>query len=633
MSAFLTRLGRGSLARGAVFVVIGAILVLIVLMVLLAIPMLRVPSEASTATRDLGVAKRFLSNGDADMARKLVKDARRHVDAAQDGMTGIGVDLWSAVPVVGTAVQDAQHLVDALDDTTSAVQVATDLYPSISGKQATLFQDGQVDKAGFTRVLSGAQQAAKDLTAAQAALDEVEGTTPFVGATITAKRDEASDQIRPLADGFAKAKPVLDRLPWLLGFEGRRNYLVAMLNPAELRYSGGAVLSFAPVVVDEGKLSFGKSLQAKDDPGFGQLIKWDGVRGNPFHQRWGNKLVNATFAPSWSVSGRELVRGWKAIRDRRQDGVVAVDVVALSRLFGVTGPIDVPGYGTLTEDNLVKTLVGSYDDYYPNVRAQDRLNRALIPTFKRQLLEGGNFVAKGKALDKAAAERHFALYIRDPQTQESLASLGLDGDLAVPDRDYLGVFTQNTNASKVDYYQRRSIALDVALDARGAAEHQLDVTVDNDTPPYALPGIDPQTGYFTRWAGVKVGTFLPDGAEVQQTTVRGEPRDLDVQDFYTQDFVAPEMLLGPGEQGTVHAAYRVRRAASVDSSGRLTYGLSMDPQGMVNPESVQVTVHLPQGYRATSLPDGWSARGRTVTLPSTTLTETQHWRIVATRAD
>ncbi len=97
--------------------------------------------------------------------------------------------------------------------------------------------------------------------------------------------------------------------------------------------------------------------------------------------------------------------------------------------------------------------------------------------------------------------------------------------------DYLGVATQNLNASKTDYWQRRSLALDVTLDEDGSSQNRLDVVIDNATPPYPFPVPDPRTGYFTRWASVALAVFLPDGVTVDKSTVPGEPQDLEVRSF------------------------------------------------------------------------------------------------------
>ena len=62
------------------------------------------------------------------------------------------------------------------------------------------------------------------------------------------------------------------------------------------------------------------------------------------------------------------------------------------------------------------------------------------------------------ALVSSADGRHFFTYFRQGSIQRPFAQLGLSGDLAHTGHDYIGVFTQNLNGSKVDYWQRRSVA-------------------------------------------------------------------------------------------------------------------------------------------------------------------------------
>ena len=42
----------------------------------------------------------------------------------------------------------------------------------------------------------------------------------------------------------------------------------------------------------------------------------------------------------------------------------------------------------------------------------------------------------------------------------------------------------------------------------------------------------------------------------------------------------------------------------------MTYELDVDPQDLVNPESLEVSVTFPKGWSATSLPDGWQRTAR-----------------------
>ena len=193
------------------------------------------------------------------------------------------------------------------------------------------------------------------------------------------------------------------------------------------------------------------------------------MKGNPFHSPGKTRVVNATFSPYWSQSGEELLRAWEVRYGEQADGVIAVDLQALARLMDLTGPVQAHGVGELNSGNLVKVLAGSYDTYDTDDQRQ-AINEAVVPAFREKLFQGGKFAEKFQVLAKAAKGRHFALYFRDSALQEAFVHRGLSGDLSETDHDYLGVFTQNTNSSKADYWQHRVVDSDVKLHADGSAD-------------------------------------------------------------------------------------------------------------------------------------------------------------------
>jgi hypothetical protein len=439
--------------------------------------------------------------------------------------------------------------------------------------------------------------------------------------------------VAPLADGLETIDPLLDHLPKVLGRDASRQYLVALLNPAEMLYSGGTPQTFVPVDLDRGRLSMGETVDLSTAPGAAQPRYWRKVSGNPLH-RGQMKPALATMAPDWEVSGNELANAWRSLRGRRLAGVVVIDVVALSQLLEVSGPLDVPTLGTLTGDNLVEKLIGSYDDY-PDPAARKAVNRALAPVFVERLLSGNDPVGTGRVLGEAADERRFALYFRSPDEQAAFDGLGLTGRLSDTEHDYIGVFTQNKVPSKSDYWQRRTVSTDVAVREDGSARVRMEVEVHNDSPAYVQPVPDPQQGYFTRWNTLSVAPFLPTGATFDSVEVDGEPVETSPRNFFGRYFIRPEIEFAPQARHTLAVTYDVPAAAVRDGDG-LAYRLALDPQGMVDPQDVRVRVSFPRGYAVdadpsgTGLPDGWSTRGgRVATYTTDALEAVESFEIVA----
>lgn len=617
---------RGLRLRHAVllvgFVVVG--------LCLLAIPFIGAPGSAQAARADLDAAQAALQEGDVAAASEHTASARSHVDEVQDAVQGVGGDVWSVVPIAGGPVRDVRRLGNALDELTAIAEIGVDAWPQLSGKSSTLFDDGNVDLPTLERLLADLDAVADRAEAAEAELADVEDERLGVGTRLADLRDQALERVTPLSDGIQSVQPMLGVLPRVLGGEGERKYLVAMLNPSEMLYSGGTPQTFTTMAFDNGRIEVGETIDLATSRGAFQRRYWKKVKGNPFH-RGRLQVALSTFAPDWKVSGNELVNAWRAFRGRPMAGVIAVDVVALADLVAITGPIDLPPYGTLTADNLVENLVGSYDRH-PDNAARHETNRALVPLFRERLFGEGHLAEKVQVLGDAARGRHFATYFRDPEVQAAFADAGLSGELAEADHDYLGVFTQNAVGSKSDYWQRRSVSSRVQVNRDGSARVRLQVAIHNDSPPYVQPTPDLKTGYFTRWNTLSIAPFIAPGATIRSAAVDGRDFDFNQGDFFGRPFLRRTVEFAPQARHTLTVTYDVPRAAAVHDDGSLTYVLDLDPQGMVDPQAMDVRVSWPRGFRAAPDQDGWrSGRGRASTYRTDGLTETTTLRVTASR--
>ena len=608
--------------------VVAGLLLLLGALAVLAIGFLQAPSHAEAARDDLEAAKTALAAGDIEAARASVESARRNADRLQDAMQGVGGDVWSWMPLAGGPVRDVRHLGNALDEITSVAEAGVELLPLVRGEDSSLLDNGNVDLDTLADVTRQLASVASRLERADAELEGVADERMFVGSRLGEARDAAQEQVAPVADGLDAVEPLLDDLPRMLGADEGRQYLVALLNPAELRYSGGTPLTFITMDFDRGTLTMGDPVDTGTARGLGQPIYWKKVKGNPFHRGRLNVLTS-TMAPDWTVSGNELANAWRSLRGRRLSGVAVIDVVALTDLIAFTGPLDLPSLGRVDADTLVEKLVGNYDAY-PDPAQRKEVNRALAPLFSERLLSSNDPVQTGRVLGRAADERRFAVYLRNPEEQASFADLGLSGALGPADRDYLGVFTQNRVPSKTDYWQRRAIRSEVTVRRDGSAHVRLTADIHNDSPPYLQEGADPRTGYFTRWAELSVLTMLPEGAEFTGGTLDGAPFPIQRGNFYAQTFQRLTIAFAPQARHRVVLEYDVPSAATVDPDGTLSYGLALDPQAMVDPQAVDVRVRFPRGFVVGDLPGGWEGTGaRTATYRTDALETSEVFEVTA----
>ncbi|QBX55894.1 DUF4012 domain-containing protein [Nocardioides seonyuensis] len=605
-----------------------AAVVVVVALALLALPFRDAPAHAEAAKTELQSASEALSAGDHEAAGVAVARARDEVDELQGSVQGIGGDAWAWVPVAAGPVRDVRRLGNALDDLTAAAELGVEMWPEVTGRTSTLIDDGNVDLPTLDRTLDRVGEIEERFVSANDELAGVADERVFVGDRLAQARDEAHEKLEPLMDDLASVRPLLDVLPSLLGAEEERQYLIAMLNPAEMMASGGTPQSFATMSFEDGRVDLSDSVDYETAPGTFVPRFWQKVEGNPFH-RGRLRMGTATMAPDWRVSGNELANAWRSLRNRPMSGVIAIDTIALSRLIDLTGPIELPPLGRLTGDTLVEALGRSYDRF-PDKQVRKGFNRRLVPIFRERLLSSGSWVEKGEVLADAADGRHFAVYLRNAEAQGVIHDLGLSGALSDTDRDYLGVFTQNAVPSKADYWQDRAVHSEVELAEDGSARVRLRVEIHNDSPPYAQPGVDPRSGYWTRWNTLSVMTMLPKGASIVSRSVDGEPVRRAQNDFFGRTYQRQKIVFEPQQTRTLEVVYDVPAAAEVGADGSLAYGLDLDPQGMVRPQAVRVDVTFPRGFEVGDLPDGWRSRApRQASYVTKGLTTSESFEVVA----
>ena len=531
-----------------------------------------------------------------DLARTDLASAHENAAAAQQTLHGIAGQIWSRVPIAGRAVRDATHLVDAMADTVTVAERASQVQRLVTDSNGRLIANERVNLKALRPILDEASQIAGPLHSASSSLDKVQGDAPFVGNYLARNAVSAEQKLEPLRAAYDRSMPALQALPQILGTDGKKKYLIAVLNPGELRYSGGASLSLAQMTADNGKLSFGEPEDLGALNVRKQLFTWEAVADNPLHRNRPERLSNATFNPNWSISGEELLRAWKVQSGNDCDGLIAIDLPGLSRLFALTGPLQVPPYGELNASNLVSELAGSYDKFgYDEQKRRHELNNAIIPAFRNKFLSGGQYSEKLKALRDAGQARQFVMYFRDPTLQSAMDKMGVAGDLSRTKTDFIFVATQNLNGSKADFFQRRSVAADIKINPDRSISSRVVTTMRNETPPYAGNGVDPRRGYYTRWAGSLGAVFMPDDADVISARINGKVFRRNEMTTRDRRFFFRPLMIRPGGQRNLAFSYNLKNAVSAEKD-RWVYRLTVQPQSLAQPQDWKIRVNWPENF-------------------------------------
>ena len=566
--------------------------------------------HAKQAQASLEAFKTALKNNDSAGAARHLHDADLSLAVARRRYNSAPLAFMRHIPLLSWPISDAGQLLSAATDVASAGGDALGLYDQVKGHGSKLFHDGTVSIPELRIVTRDANGMVAKMDRAERQLRSVHAA--FWEPSIGSARDKALGQVSSLRSQGATAQRFLQLAPRLVGADGPRTYLVAVLNPAELVPAGGAALNMMAIRFTDGHMHILQSGSTYDLTNANSRTHFKPVPGDPWLSDKGTVLAAADMSPDFRTSGRELMRGYTAQFGVKLDGVIALDPVALQHLMQQIPPFVTPGYGQISADNIVQTvLVNSYT-MYPDFKQRHLYNNTLMHSLLHRLLTGGGMVGKGKALYAAAQGGHLQIYMKDPSVQQEIES----GDLlrTLPPAgtgDMIGVYTANASASKVDYWQQRRIDQQVTLHADGSADVVRTVTIVNAAPPYPAKGVDNGYGYLSRWSHPRLIFYLPGAGRVTGWTVNGRRFRHHLMSERGYSIVTTDPIWIP-QGGTVTVVLRYALPAGTARGGQ--YQLAVAAQPMVQPTSLQVTVTGPGACRPAS---GWKTAG-TVAQWSTT---------------
>ena len=482
-------------------------------------------------------------------------------------------------------------------------------------EQPPMVSGTTIDTARLDDLAVPVAEVHEDLRATSTALAEVAGSGLF-GRPIGALADSIEGYVVDLTALAAAAEVAWPDLPEALGAQEPRRYLVCALNDAETFGSGGAPLSAFVVQAVRGTLSVPISgqLESKLSPD-NPPIRWDHAGGPPWYRPDREyPFVNSNFHPDFRTAGQDMRRAWAALGYPQVEGVVTIDVTALATILEWAGGVDSPGYGRITHENLVRTvLVDAYREFdsVEGVLERHARNDALVQAILRHLTSPLNVLPAMRGTMDAIPPRHVQASFDDPYLQAAVEQVAATGALADQPGDLVGTFSQS-GPNKLSVFQERVITQRVQLQADGGAVVRRTVTFTNAVPD-DLSG-DPSTyrGYTALLARLRVAHRVPLAAtdlSISTGTAIGLVRPSRIGP-YPDERGGQVLWQGhdtpPGASTTVEVRYRL--PAGTFQPG--TYEVSADPQALPRDVALTVEVSPPTGG---ALPDspGWlrSERG------------------------
>lgn len=396
----------------------------------------------------------------------LLKEIRADVVALRParGLTRLGPALgW--LPKVGPLLAQATPLLDLADALTEAGVLGWNFgEPALQA-----WQSGALTPELATKMLAEGRE---PLQAAQVAVVRARAAYAQLSSEELPWRLQQPlkllDSMLPLLDDGLSLAVVA---PELLGEPSPRTYLFLALNDDELRPGGGFITAVGEVEVRSGQIggvTFADSYTVDD---FSQPYP---LAPEALKHFMGIDLLvfrDSNWSPDFPAAVAQGLELYRPSREVAFDGVIAVDQVAVQRLVGALGEVEVAGQ-VVTEASLMTYIHESWSPPEGKFTTEWRLSRKnfmgdLVQAM-RQRVEGSlddiDLALAGRTVLQLLDEHHIQIaLLTNPEAAAVLEARGWDGAVQVPQGDFLLVSEANVGYNKASPKIARAMAYEVDL--------------------------------------------------------------------------------------------------------------------------------------------------------------------------
>ena len=406
------------------------------------------------------------------------------------------------------------------------------------------------------------------------------------------------DQFDGMADLFVNAKPLIKKLPEILGSKEEKTYLILYQNDKERRATGGFLTFYAIFKIRNGKMTIYKSddIYSLDDS-IGDhpvappeiLTYHKGV--SKFYLRDSNlspDFVESVklFESLYQKSGSKVV----------YDGIIAMDSKILVDMLTIFGDVEVSGirFSAQMDDRcdcpqVIYTLFDLVDrpvGYFKENR------KGILGDLMYKLFYNAIGFSPSKywgilmqTMFKNLDEKHILVYFVDPSTQKSLEQLNFAGRIRGYQGDYLHINNVNFAGAKSNMFVNESI------DSKTNGKEREVVIVFRN--PYPASDCNLERGGLCLNAVLRnwIRFYVPKGSKL----VSFDGSSKKVQSYDELGKTVFEGFLGVPTQGQATVTLKYTLPSNIDTNN---YSLLVQKQAGVEEQKLKVS------YKNKTLFDG-----------------------------
>lgn len=576
----LTRTHKILLGVGGVFTV------LLVIAAVLAFKTMAVVNQIKVEGQEAQILARQGYDQFKGQNLPAVKETLNQLDTKLDTIDGLYAQLgfYRAIPIASSYYSDGIHGLAAGEAGLAAAQRSVDAitpYADVLGFTGEGTFQGGTTEDRLKIILQTLQKITPELDLIAQDLETVEKELASInpnrypeqirGTEIRSNIIEAQELSSGAVTALTEFRPVIEQLPSIAGGTGEaRKYLVLFQNDNELRPTGGFLTAYAIIKVEDGKVIPEKSDDIYElDQRFNERLPIPEALGRYLTtERYWN-LRDMNISPDFKVSMDEFYSHYVDVPGEPDDldGIIAVDTEFLKSLIQVLGPVNVPGYGTFSGENvpqcdcpqIIYALSEIITRPTPYIR-EDR--KGILGPLMREMLTKAYGAPKQQWPSlfelgwSSIQSRHIQFYFMDETHQASAELIQGAGRMrpAAEGADFLGIVNANLGGAKSNLFTEYEVVQTVEAPESGRVQKTVEITYrntrkgDNCNLEAGLLCLNSTLRDWTR-------LYLPEGSElVSANGFIAEPKTYDENGFSVIDGF---FILEPNSSAKVTVTYTI----------------------------------------------------------------------------
>lgn len=472
-----------------------------------------------------------------------------------------------------------------------------------------------------------------------------EASSNFKNALVIFQKEKIEDpRFQDLADKINVisdfAATTIDVWPDLLGFNGKKEYLLLFQNNMELRPGGGFIGSYGILTLENGKVLDFTINDVYDADGQlkGHVEPPFPIRRHLPSEHW--YLRDSNFNVDFSKAASEAAKFLFLEKNKRVNGVIGVDVTFVQKLVSAIGEVNVAEYKEkVTGENLYElTQVHAEKNFFPGSTQKKDFLRSLFSAIQTKLSDKENlpYLDIAQAFGEALQEKHVLFAFDESNLQNLFTVNGWSSSLwdnRKEDRrnikDFFGISEANLGVNKANYFVRRSISKKTNIADDGEIKSSVTIAYKNVNENNVWPG-----GAYKNYLRV----ILPKNAEILDIYIDEKRQEIvpavtNPLTYESRNFKPPLGLemdrqeegdkttygfvvtTAPGALMTIEVSYSIPQKAPISLSS-FTYNLRFFKQPGTENYPFDLSVTYPENWTTSFVSEKSNTMENGLTIPS-----------------